>query len=279
MPSSASEQFLIDFHNAHPGLTSKAFGQLPVKRGGLPMPSSYAALAEWVPVRGGPLKVLDLACGDGHLLSLLSARKQIGLGLIGLDISSAELDIARLRLGDDVALIEANARHMSIPDDALDYVLCHMALMLMDDSDQVLSEIHRVLKPGGTLAAVVGSRPPPSLAFSRYIQALSNYTRVPELKEIRFGDRRWGSETGIMELLAPRFSAVTIEEIQITQRLSPAELWLWFSDTYDLYLLSDVDRSSVKGDYLDALQPHCEPDGKFEYLESMRVFSARVATR
>jgi len=62
---SAAERFLLDFHQARPGVTEEAFGELAVRRGGRDLRSSYAALAEAVPAHAR--RVLDLACGSAPL--------------------------------------------------------------------------------------------------------------------------------------------------------------------------------------------------------------------
>lgn len=76
---SSSEQFLAGFHDADPGVTSRAFAALPARMADATFPSSYECLASVVP--SGPGTVVDLACGDGYLLSLLAARRQAGLAL------------------------------------------------------------------------------------------------------------------------------------------------------------------------------------------------------
>src|SRR5690348_1477406 len=91
---SEAERFLQEFHRRHPGATSALFGRAGAGAGG----SSYDGLADVVPAGSGPITVLDLACGDGFLLEALSARRQPGLHLIGVDMSDAELDAARRRL-------------------------------------------------------------------------------------------------------------------------------------------------------------------------------------
>ena len=60
--------------------------------------SSCAALSDRVPVGNRPLNLPDLACGDGHLLGLLAARRQPHLQLLGVDMSEAERAAARAAL-------------------------------------------------------------------------------------------------------------------------------------------------------------------------------------
>ena len=81
LPLSDSERFLSGFHDADPGVTSRAFADLPASMAGTAYASSYECLASVVPADART--VLDLACGDGFLLSLLAARRQAGLALVG----------------------------------------------------------------------------------------------------------------------------------------------------------------------------------------------------
>lgn len=149
---SPAERYLEDFHQRQPGTTSAAFAELPAVK----YSSSYAALTAHVPTAQSPMNVLDLACGDGYLLKLLAARQQPGLQLTGVDMSQAELDAARLRLPSDVTLLKERAQALSMATGSVDVLLSHMAIMLMDDLEQVLQEVQRVLRSGGTLAVLIG---------------------------------------------------------------------------------------------------------------------------
>ena len=275
--SSTLESFLTEFHNARPGLTSKAFGALPVLFREHEFPSSYEVLSAVVPRGAATIDVLDLACGDGYLLSLLASRSQPGLTLSGVDMSSSELSVARARLPTNITLRQAKAKHLPFRSGSFDYVLCHMALMLMDDAECVLREIHHVLKPDAAFAAIVGAAPPPSPAFTAYVETLSRYPRQAHLSEVRFGDRRFRSAEGIAEILSPAFVDVVVEDIHITRRLKPDDLWRRFLDMYDLYLLTEVDRRTVAREYLSAVGPLCPADGMLEYRETLRYVSARAA--
>lgn len=89
MSFTATESYLIDFHGRRPGATSHCFGAARTEREGQEFSSPYAYLADLVPTRGGPLTVLDLACGDGYLLAEFAARRQPGVSLLGVDMSLA----------------------------------------------------------------------------------------------------------------------------------------------------------------------------------------------
>ncbi|MEF9996510.1 MAG: methyltransferase domain-containing protein [Burkholderiaceae bacterium] len=90
MPSPA-EAFLRHFHDARPGVTARAFAKLAITVAGRHYDSSYELLADTVPRDTQAVRVLDMGCGDGHLLARLACRQPAGLQLIGIDISRSEL--------------------------------------------------------------------------------------------------------------------------------------------------------------------------------------------
>lgn len=97
--------------------------------------------------------ILDVATGTGRLpLALL--RERFRGQVVGLDLSQGMLRQARRKLqayGDQVCLIWQDAGHLPFPDDTFDAVSCLESLEFMPRPIGVLSEMVRVLAPGGTL--------------------------------------------------------------------------------------------------------------------------------
>jgi SAM-dependent methyltransferase len=273
MTRPAVEAFLRRFHDSRPGLTTVAFGDLPVTMHGRRYASSYEVLAGQVPA--APSHVLDLACGDGPLLALLAARGTAGLTLTGIDMSPGELGAARERVGDAATLLQARAQALPLPDASVDVLLSHMALMLMDDVPAVLREAARVLRPGGTLAAVVGAGMAPTPALTCYLEVLAGHARAAEWAEVRFGDRRLRSAEGIAELLAPAFDGVQVHELQAPRHLTPDALWAALLDMYDLHLLEEGARAQVRQQLLARLEPHRAADGTLAWTTQLRFFKGR----
>jgi ubiquinone/menaquinone biosynthesis C-methylase UbiE len=271
---SHAEKFLIDFHAACPGATAEAFGTLAVRFREQDFASSYDVLAAAVPRQGPHLAVLDLGCGSGFLLSLLAAREQAGLDLIGVDMSAAELRIAAADLGGRASLVEARAQALPLATGSVDVTLCHMALMLMRDVDGVLAEITRVLKAEGVFAAVVGGPTPPSPAFEAYLRVLDRHARASFL---RFGDTRFRAENGIREMFAERLRDVRIDEIHIRRKLTPEQTWAWFMRMYDIHQIAESQRTEIEREYLSSVAPHCDADGQLDFPQTLRCIEARAA--
>ena len=102
-------------------------------------------------------RALELGCGTGFALRAL--RQALPKAQIaGSELHSLGLVTARKRHGDDVELIQMDARHCHITD-ALDLVCAFDVLEHIPEDDLVLAEIGRVLKPGGMLIATVPQHP------------------------------------------------------------------------------------------------------------------------
>ncbi len=95
-------------------------------------------------------EVLEVAIGTGLNLEHYPA----GLSLTGFDLSPAMLARARDRaaaLGRQVELVEGEAHALPFPDRSFDTVVCTLGLCSVPDERPVISEMFRVLRPGGRL--------------------------------------------------------------------------------------------------------------------------------
>jgi septum formation protein len=120
-------------------------------RGGTQRAQAAAdAIQELLP-KGG--RVLELATGTGAVAAELVAQGNL---VHGLDLSTAMLHHARVRLPGHVAA--ADATQLPIADRRCDAVLAIWLLHLLDDSDQVLAEVARVLRPDGVFITTTEKR-------------------------------------------------------------------------------------------------------------------------
>ena len=275
-PLTAAETYLQDFHQRQVGVTSAAFAHLPAHAASATYASSYAALTSLVPGVNAPLSVLDLGCGDGHLLGLLAARRQPRLQLLGVDMSEAELAAARAALPASVWLQQGRGQALDLPSASVDYLVSHMALMLMDDIEQVVREMRRVLRPGGKFGAIVGRTfllGEVNDVFLRVFKPIASDALPP----LRFGDRRAGSEAGWRELLDAGFADVEFDDIDVPWTPTPGELWTALLDTYDIDRLDDDARQRLRSAFLDAVAPLQAGDGTIATGWGLRLVRARAA--
>jgi len=90
---------------------------------------------------------LDAACGTGRHTAYLH---ELGHRVTGVDASPDMLSQARTRLP-DVDFHEADLHRLPLPDNAVDTVVCALALTHVAELAPVLREFARVLRPGGHL--------------------------------------------------------------------------------------------------------------------------------
>jgi SAM-dependent methyltransferase len=106
-----------------------------------------AHLVEFVRGLGRVGRALDLGCGDGRLTAELAASE-----LTAADVSPVALERARPRLP-EAALVELEPdAQLPFDDNAFDLVLCVETVEHVRDVQLLLSEVRRVLRPGGELA-------------------------------------------------------------------------------------------------------------------------------
>lgn len=97
-------------------------------------------------------KVLDLCCGSGQATQVLVGRSQ---HVTGLDASPLALKRARQNVP-QADYVEAFAEKMPFPDNQFDVVHTSVALheMELEQRQQILQEVYRVLRPGGYFTLV-----------------------------------------------------------------------------------------------------------------------------
>ena len=115
----------------------------------LPVPEYRQRLLEQV---SAGVRVLEIGVGTGGLLTELATRAS---KVIGVDHPPAMLEEARRRLTSGgvsgVELRLGEMTHLPLPDAAVECVVANMVLHHAGDPAVVLTEIHRVLTPGGEL--------------------------------------------------------------------------------------------------------------------------------
>ena len=102
-------------------------------------------------------RVLDVGCGPGNLLVALSTDTPELL--VGVDIDAFFLASGRSQIDElvdrssvDPALLRSALPSLPFADESFDLVTCFLVMPHVPDDKTALTELARVLKPGGTLA-------------------------------------------------------------------------------------------------------------------------------
>jgi SAM-dependent methyltransferase len=116
-------------------------------------------------------QVLEIGCGTGS--DLLQFAKH-GAIVTGVDLTAKHVELARKRVGNLAVVHQADMRHLPFEDETFDYIYSHGVLHHSDDPQMVISEMFRVLRPGG--------------GFNVHVYALWSYFTL--WRVLRYG-RNW----------------------------------------------------------------------------------------
>lgn len=268
------ERHLIEAHAQQPRMTPEAFAGFRTE-GSL---NSYEILANHLPAPPQDRVVVDLACGDGHLIPYLLARLGPNARIVGVDMSGEGLAVARSNVDDPrVGFTLARAQSLPLTDASVDHILCHMAFMLMSPIEPVVSEIARVLKPGGQLVAVIGGGT--STGLYKEIQRLTSlfvHSHLPRYGEARTGSKSVSKEAGLNALFAEGFEfPVRLSEFQLRYHVAPDGIWEYLKNMYFTPMLPLSARKELQDELMALARDHLDGDGKVLFNVPMRCFSVK----
>jgi ubiquinone/menaquinone biosynthesis C-methylase UbiE len=101
-------------------------------------------------------EVLELGCGSGAIWTACPERIPAGWSITLSDFSAGMLDSAwrnLVTLGRGLKFEQIDAQAIPYPDETFDIVIANYMLYHVPDRPKALSEIRRVLRPGGILVA------------------------------------------------------------------------------------------------------------------------------
>ncbi|MEL6105001.1 MAG: class I SAM-dependent methyltransferase [Planctomycetota bacterium] len=198
-------------------------------------------------------RVLDLGCGDGHLLGLVLERCPNATG-IGLDFSPTMLQQAGVRFGegDRVTLVEHNMDEPLPELGGFDCVVSSFAIHHCTDERKraLYAEVFNLIEPGGVFCNLEHVSSPNERIHSRFVEAMgmtpededpSNKlldveTQLRWLSEIGFDDVdcywKW-RELALMIGSKPHPMTVD-EDMEIDENPTPAEV-RWLDDQLDAF--------------------------------------------
>jgi SAM-dependent methyltransferase len=268
--SEAAEAFLQTFHSRNPGGSARAFGHGKDECG----QSSYHRLAQTIAASNSKLTVVDLGCGDGYLLALLRERLGPSARLVGVDMSPDELRAARARVDSGVELRCERAQETRLAAGSVDAVVSHMALMLMAPLDAVIREMHRIVRPGGILAAVVGTDRRPAGAWAEFIAIVRELGAMPTMA---IGDSRARTTAGIREVFGGHgtWTEIGIEDFDLNIDGIWPQVESYLFDTYVPELIDPRLRAPLRREVAKRIPPLADAHGIVPCRLGMRLLQFR----
>jgi SAM-dependent methyltransferase len=96
--------------------------------------------------------ILEIGCGTGAVLQEYTNSEQ-KKQVIGLDLDISSLKYCK-RQSPDIELVSGNAYSLPLRANSIDFAFCHYLLLWLGKPENALSELLRVVKPGGWIVAM-----------------------------------------------------------------------------------------------------------------------------
>ena len=131
-------------------------------------------------------RCLDLCTGTGALVPRLAKKFE---RVVGADISPQMLEVARSRFAclSDVEWVEADAQRLPFEDSSFNCLTVSYGVRNVPNLEQGLSEMRRVLKPGGTIA-ILEFGTPGNRIWKKLFSLYSNHV-IPFIGGLLSGQR------------------------------------------------------------------------------------------
>ena len=173
--------------------------------------------------------VLEIGCGQGADLSQFALH---GARVFGADLTMKHCRITRdfvATMGRKASVARVDARALPYADGSFDLVYSFGVLLLVEELDRAVAEIHRVLRPGGTVMVMFYN----SQSLHYYVKTLYYYGLTCDLAGL-LGPRRlvdWFTDGfgyprtyhQTPQTLRDAFSAFSVDSVAV-RNLTPDQL-------------------------------------------------------
>lgn len=230
------------------------------------------------------MRVLDIACGTGQPALPACEKVRPGGRVVAID-SDQEMLAACKRLAviagvDNLELREMDMHALNFPEGTIDAVTFGFGLMFAKDPVKVMSEVRRVLRPGGRFAVCVWDEPKRNPMFTSMTTALEALGPRPPPDPKAPGPFRLAAHGELQSVVrAAGFHDFSIESLpMILEFASLEDHWQMMSDMASVLANAIADQpadevAKVKAVMFDALAPHVK-DGRVRLPASALCASA-----
>lgn len=191
------------------------------------------AMLSMAGVRSGA-RVLDVAAGAGDQTLDIAERVGPAGAVLATDVSPAILGLARenaARAGyANVETLVGDAERLELAEASFDAAVCRLGLMLLPDPLEAVRRMHRALKPGGGVCAMVFSAPPANPCVAILMGTALEHAGLPPRDPFQPGGLFSLGKPGATDALfkAAGFADVATTKVQAPFRLPSAAAYLDF---------------------------------------------------
>ena len=212
------------------------------------------AMCRMAGVRQG-CRVLDVAAGSGD--QTLAVAQEVGAQgyVLATDLSPAIVALARdsaVRAGFvHVETRVADGEDLGVPEGSFDAAVCRLGLMFFPDPLRGLCEMHRALRPGGGVCAMVFSRPEKNPCLTILLSTALKHAGLPARDPFQAGGLLSLGQPGRIDALfrSAGFRDVATTALDAVFRLPSVDHYLAFvrsSASPILQILGPLDAAAAE---------------------------------
>lgn len=181
------------------------------------------------------LTVLDLACGSGvvteSLHETLQEQHPASFQIVCGDLADAMVQAVSRKIEQsgwsNTTAQKIDAQDTKLPDRHFTHVFTNFGPMLLPNPSAMMSECHRILRPGGVCAFSTWKEVGWVEDFQKAFASMPDLPPLPNPEKMMAGSGRWNDEDYIKEqLINHRFQNTKVEAVSDTSRFANIEDFL-----------------------------------------------------
>ena len=169
-------------------------------------------------------RVLDVGCGTGVLARAAYDVVQPGGGVAGVDLNAGMLAVAR-RAAPDIRWRQAAAEHLPLESGSVDRVLSQFALMFFTDPAAAVTEMARVLRPGGRVCVATWAELDANPGYAAMVRLLRDLVGEAPAAALT-APYSMGTAADLLRVMQPAFPDASVVELGGTARFDSVEDWV-----------------------------------------------------
>ncbi len=137
------EQVGVDWFSQHQRVENPSEGKIQLSN----LRSVMNCFSRLVDLSAGENTICEIGCGPNPYT--LEELRQLGFKPVGIEPIKGYVEAARIKLGDPQAVLQGTAENIPLKDESQRFVILESVMEHVESPRQALTEVYRVLVPGG----------------------------------------------------------------------------------------------------------------------------------